>query len=190
MKTSHTLENTGFTLVELLVAVAIIGILAVWAVPHFSQMMKRYEVKRVIHAIKPLFNEARVIALTQHQHVVVCQTNDTITCTKGADAIMSFIDSNTNQQRDATEQVINHVAMPLRYGQLKFNVGLGRRYIRYFPDTGKPRGFFANVTYCPHDLDMRYAKAIILNEHGRARISFDKNQDGIDEGGNRRPLRC
>lgn len=140
--------------------------------------------------LRPMFVEARMIALTRRQHVVVCPTLDQQTCDKSSSVLMSFIDTNANLTLEPTEEVISQMSSALKFGELRFNVGLGREHIRYFPDTGKPRGYFANVTYCPSDGDMTYARAIILNEHGRARKSHDKNKDGVHERGGGRALRC
>lgn len=180
----------GISLIETLIVLIIMSLMVVIAFPSFAEMLQNREAKHTVKSIRLVLIEARVVALTTRQNVVVCPTDNLNTCHALSKSIMSFVDLNTNLKRDPNEQIINSMSTNLRFGVVRFNVGLSRPYIRYFSSTGKPRGYFANITYCPNDGDLTAAKAVILDEHGRARISFDKNNDGIDERGGGKALSC
>lgn len=176
-------NQKGFTLTELMVVTAIIAIIVTIAYPKFINILKRREVNNAVQTIKTMVHEAKIIAFTQRRHIVICPTDDLITCNRQAKKfLMSFMDNNTNQQRETSEQTIQVFGLTFSYGKLRFNIGSRRHHMRFFSDTGMPRGYQGNMTYCPDDLDMSFAKTVIINMQGRARIST-KNSAG-------RPIQC
>lgn len=185
-------QSKGFTLAEALVTIAIIGILASIAVPAFMDILKRYERDSITSSIREMVKEAKIIALTEHKHMVLCPTSDFKNCSKNNPThLMSFYDHNTNQKRDNSEAIKNTLSIKMWYGKVGFNMSARRRYMRFYPDSGMPRGHYGNITYCPLNREnMSYAKSLIISKQGRARLSFDKNGDGIDENSEGRAISC
>ena len=63
-----------------------------------------------------------------------------------------------------------------------------RQYLQMTP-FGYTRFQNGTFTYCPKE-GLQYARGIILNKAGSLRFTTDKDEDGVDEGANGKPLRC
>ncbi len=75
----------GFTLVELLVTVMILGIIAAFAAPSFNGVIRSARTDSNFSELKTGFNYARSEAATQQQGVSICTSNDAATCTGNTD---------------------------------------------------------------------------------------------------------
>lgn len=64
----------GFTLIEALVVIAIIGILAALGVPSFQDMLERNRLKQVVESLKSDMQLARTRAIKQSQNIIVSRT--------------------------------------------------------------------------------------------------------------------
>lgn len=68
--------QTGYTLTEVLVVVAIVGILTAMAVPSFTQMMQRQLVDSQVSSLVSAMRLARAEAVKRGQQVTLCPTNN------------------------------------------------------------------------------------------------------------------
>lgn len=67
-------KNTGFTLLEAMIVVAIVGILAAIAVPSFQGMIERDRLKLVVESLKSDMQFARTEAIKQSNDIIVSRT--------------------------------------------------------------------------------------------------------------------
>lgn len=113
------LRAQGFSLVELLVVVALLGILAGLAGPSFTGQFQRYRVDAVREDLIASLQLARTEAIRRGQTVVIeKQTNCAVTLASGQDWSCGWIlypDLNGNASRDAaTEPIIQTQDLPPR----------------------------------------------------------------------------
>ncbi len=67
-------KNAGFSLLETMTVVAIIGILAAIAVPSYQDMIERNRLKQVAEALKSDLQFARTEAIKRSQNVLITRT--------------------------------------------------------------------------------------------------------------------
>lgn len=170
-------RQQGFTLIEMLLTVTVLGILLSIGVPSFANQFKRTlsdaDTERIAQAIR----FARAYAISQNAEITTCFSDDLYTCNRRAHkAIMVFKDKNLNRKADHGETV-EFAKLDDSEAQVLFNMSVGRHYIRHRPNGTVKE--FGHITYCPKDNDLRYATRLIVSRMGRARAAQDEDGDGI-----------
>lgn len=74
-------RQSGFTLIELVVVVALIAIVASFAIPSFSSLMDRKRVTSVTNSSLGMLNYARNEAIRRGEPVIVTAAGNTMTAT-------------------------------------------------------------------------------------------------------------
>ncbi|MBH0005104.1 GspH/FimT family pseudopilin [Psychrobacter sp. SWN149] len=143
--------NRGFTLVELLVTMTVLGIIATIAVPSILTHLARLESQRVKHQLKNTLSLARAESYISRQDVLVCLSNNGGRCHRDSDEVLLlFVDKNNNKHFDSDVDVLlTQQDLKLRYSTVKLRVGGRRHYTKFWGDSGKPRGHFGHIKYCP-----------------------------------------
>jgi type IV fimbrial biogenesis protein FimT len=76
---------TGFTLVELMVAIAVLAIVTTVAVPSFNSLVQGNRLISGANQLLSAYQGARSEAIKRSQNVVLCATTDGATCAAKAD---------------------------------------------------------------------------------------------------------
>lgn len=95
------MKNSGFTLIELTVTMLILGL--VWMLG--SQLLKQKPHNSIIQSqLQFHFDQARYLAVSQHQPIFLCISFDGITChRKGNRFILIHADSESPSKPDASK---------------------------------------------------------------------------------------
>ena len=159
-------HSSGFTLVEFIVTITILAILITIATPYFIDFLQHSEAKDIDNKITTAIRTAKIESFTRHQFVIMCLANINNECDRNAiNRLIVFSDKNDNHHYDANHDSLFLVQLlNLDYGHTYLRVGSKRHYVKFFGDTGLPRGHFGHIKYCPNSVAN-------LNKY---RISFNK----------------
>jgi len=94
-------KNAGFTLVELLITIVIIGVLLTVGIPALKTFMQGNQLVASTNELIAAFNVARSEAIKRNGSVTVCESTNGTTCSVGTgdwqDGWIVFVDSGVNQ---------------------------------------------------------------------------------------------
>jgi type IV fimbrial biogenesis protein FimT len=160
--------NEGFTLIELLVTIAIIAIIITLAAPAMSNQLANMEAKRIRYGLVNTLAIAKAESYIRRQDLVACLSDANGVCDRDSNKVLLlFIDNNDNQHFDASiDQLLEEQGLNPKYGSLHLRAG-NRDYVRFAGDSGKPRGFFGHIKYCPN------------TSYDQAKYQISFNQAGI-----------
>tara|TARA_B110000305_G_scaffold208690_1_gene241124 strand:+ start:521 stop:1117 length:597 start_codon:yes stop_codon:yes gene_type:complete len=178
----YDVTANGFTLIEMLVAVLILGVLLLVAVPGFSDLISNNRMVSEVYVLRATLSHARSEALARRAPVVVCPTTDGLACADSNDwstGYMTFVDTDNNSvanSADVDEEIIQWEA---RQSPVAIGFDNANKRVR-FGGQGIALGFEGTFTFC----DSRGAgdaRALILNPVGslRAALDADATLDGI-----------
>ncbi len=183
----------GFTLLELIVAISIAGVLMAMAIPSFSDMIRNNRLTTYTNELVTALNIAHSEAIKRGQHVVVRKTG-----TNWENGWQVFVDvdrpANTVKENVFNDDGDTTLCEPTEDCLLRTYAALSSPYtlrgnnnfvnfIRYQPDgTSNSFGSFAVCAKPLPDSPEAYtSKLIIVKPLGRIRIGKDSNNDGIPE---------
>ena len=170
----------AFTLIELIITVAIAAILLVIATPSFTNFAQKRAVSQKAVEIRGALELARGIAVAQHQVWTVCTVNSSDSCVdKDGVRLVVFQDSNLDNSLDSAESLRHEV--DLSSVQIELSASFGRSYLR-FSDSGETMES-GNFQICAENESFTYGRRVIIFRSGRIRLTSDSDGDGFDDTG-------
>ena len=169
--------KNGFTLVELIVTVTVLAIIVAIATPSILTQLTRMEARRVKTQLQNTLALAKAESYITRQDILVCLSNDGKQCDRNSDnMLILFVDKNGNKNFDANaDTLVLNQSLNLKYSTLKLRVGANRHYIKFWGDSGKPRGHFGHIKYCPTSIYNNTMYQISFNQNGRIRQKLNKD---------------
>ena len=160
----------AFTIVELIICIAVIAILASIALPYFHEYRSKQEAKNIPVKLSAINRYARSQAAVFHQNIVICPSQDSLTCQSNQwnKNMLVFIDKNKNRQVDAGEQILHIDALNLKYGNLSWRGALSSPSVTYQAHTALPIGSNGSFYYCSAQLSSQ--QRIVLSKMGHIRV--------------------
>jgi len=107
-------KHSGFTLLELLIVVGMVGLLMAFGIPAMSTFAKNDRLSTQINALVGHLAYARSEAVLRSQPVVLCASSNLTTCfgTDWAAGWIIYVDANRNSIHDSDEEILR-VKQPL-----------------------------------------------------------------------------
>lgn len=160
----------GFTLLELLVTLLIMGIIAVWGIPSFQALGERTARTGAVNRLQTALGFARQTAITQRQPVTLCPVadlQDTSHCGENWSKALMVVRGDQTADIASTDVLRAFPAserVDVRYSR-------GWRRIRY-DALGHSSGYNGRFTLCPQGGKSRAGgSTLILSQLGRWRIA-------------------
>ena len=168
-------NNTGFTLLELLVALALMGMLAAWGLPSFQALGERSAVASEVNRLQTALTLARNTAITQRSDVTVCPINkDRNDCLSDTDnwsgELVVFIGKPS--ESIPNQNIVRFFTATSGATSIsRTNANVSYLYYTYL---GKVGYGARTLDICPtNELTQTSGKSLVINPPGRARVDED-----------------
>ena len=159
---------TGFTLIELMIALAVIGILLGIALPSYESFMEASRAGAAKSALMSSLSTTINRAATTGHQAVLCPSQDSTSCSAAihwSHGWIAFFDLNGNRERDTDEALI--LSEPALTGKVRLTTTTGRTRIVIQPNGGNA-GSNVTFTFCDGRGPAK-AQTIVLSNEGRLR---------------------
>ncbi|MEY4588098.1 MAG: hypothetical protein RL497_174 [Pseudomonadota bacterium] len=179
----HKLYTQGFTLIEMMVAITIAGILLAVAVPSFKDFITRNAVENLQSRFASALNAARAEAAARNVVVSLCGSSDGLACAANqwTAGWIVFIDTNANgivEGEEILQTFKSANAHPIKFKKADGNA----LNVISFTSQGFVReDTRAFATFCPLETNNRHIRGIIIERSGRA-MKSQPGSDGIHQG--------
>ena len=185
---SKSKKNQGFTLMEVMVAIALVAIITTIALPSLNTFLVKMRVDYEITEMQRLLLTARNMAINTGKNTTVCPLSGGACTTNWQNEISVF----TNGSNDVATN--NTFAAPDELIKIKDAIKTGdslqfaNSSIIYDP-SGQLITNNGAFNYCPQD-DSDSSRGITVSISGRTYLSSDTDNDGKDEDRNGDEITC
>lgn len=159
-------KYSGFTLVELMVVLAIVAIVMAFGMPSFSEFVKNDRLSTQINLLVGHLAYARSEAVLRAQPVGLCASSNSTSCTgTWSDGWIVYVDADSSGGYNAAADTILRVNQGLSSG-MTLTSSLGTNFLydnRGYADTGN-----GTFSLCD-DRGVDYVKSISISNTGRVR---------------------
>lgn len=186
---SFAYKKQGFTLIELMVAIAVVAILSTIALPRMDSFLVKMRVDNEINEIQRLLLTARNMAINTGKNTTVCPLSSSGACTTNwQNEISVFTNSDnvlaTNTSFAAPDEVVKIKSKIKSGDKLQYT----QNSIIYTPD-GRLLTTSSNFSYCPKD-NAEQSRGVSISLSGRSYSSSDTDNDSKDEDRSGNEITC
>lgn len=136
MQPMEQVDNRGFTLLEVLVVLVLLGVLLALAAPSLTHLREKHQMQSQAEQLQAGLMLSRSEALRRQQRVTLCVRGEGQDCASEgtwAQGWVVFVDGNDNAVRDQEEKVLWVQAALPPFMTLQGNTTVSR-YVSYGPD--------------------------------------------------------
>lgn len=169
------MKNHGFTLLELLIVLAVLAIIVLYAVPNMNTLMRNNQLITSKNALVATLQRARAESASTGRNVVLCPSTNGFQCQSIGDWSQGWLvyrDDNLNGRFDPTESLVMTHAQPET--TLTIRTSDGRRKLTY---RGLGRADGSNVRFVFCDPGLAGGGQVVVANSGRIR-STDRVSSG------------
>ncbi|RYD15040.1 MAG: prepilin-type N-terminal cleavage/methylation domain-containing protein [Lysobacteraceae bacterium] len=159
----------GFTLVELLMVLAIVAVLSTLAAPAFGSFIGRTQARTARNVLETSLNQARIAAVNHGGHVVVCPSLDAEHCARTTtwhQGWILYVDLDHDRVRADHEPLL--AVGQVHASGVAIVSSSGRVVLDYRPD-GSAAGTNLTLTICDRRSGASGASTVVVSPSGRVR---------------------
>lgn len=164
---AHTIPESGFTLLELLITLLLVGIIAAWGLPNFQALGERTAQTSEVNRLQSAFSLARNAAISQRSEITVCPAAEgRKACDNEWSGELIIV------RGDKTDSVQADDILRIIPAQENTQVSYSRGWTRIrYNSMGYTSGFNGSFTICSGgSVDRPQGKRLVLSQLGRLRI--------------------
>ena len=173
---SRKATQYGISLIELWVSMSILVVLLSTAIPSFSAIYVRTNVRADLLAISQATIIARAQAAKMRKPVTLCFTNAQQVCTRqGSSGVITvYVDDNSNGRMDPSESPIMSSSLSGK-GRYVARLSGGRNRFRFMPEGHTKE--FGRIKLCDYGTGNQTSRAeMVVNRAGRFRSTRVQTQ--------------
>lgn len=170
-------KSQGFTLVEAMVAIVIVGILLTIGIPSMSNLINDTRTSSSVNEFVGALNVARSEAVKRGRLVTICRSvnaeSGTTACASGSDwnsgwlvYVENSLSTNVGTYQSGEEVILRQGALP------SIVTVVANRNRITFNGTGEPIGSFAGAGF-NFNADGNHERQVCIARTGRARVTRD-----------------
>ena len=164
-------QQIGLTIIELMIAIAVLSIVLSVGVPSFERIMDTNQLAGQSNNFISSFNFARSEAVKRKQDIVICHSNDANDCAGSngyEDGWHVYVDVNRNASFDSgTDTIIWTNDELSRNLTLRGNGAIQNEII--FRPNGRPTNN-GSLTLCKEN-ELTKSRVLVINRTGRVRVT-------------------
>ncbi len=174
-------QQTGLTLIELMITLVVISIIAAFAAPSFKNSIERNRVSASLQELGASIKYARSEAVKRSSSVTICASSNQTSCTgTWSQGWIVFKDVDAAGDFDAGTDELLRVQGAVTDGHILSFDGVTGTYVT-FSSRGYTAGQNGTFKLCNKDKVAAQARGMVLQATGSLRYSIDSNADGIHE---------
>lgn len=165
-------KERGFTLLELLVAIAVLSIVAAMAIPSYRDLIQRNRITTDANSLLTVLTLARSEAIKRNNQVAICRSTDGASCVSSngdwATGAIVFNDQDQNGSLDAGEEIVRADVPLSRSSAISLSINT---LIRFRPSGDLVAGQLGgSFTILPSGSGSAHRRKVVFSATGRPRI--------------------